>query len=453
MRYAEEYMPYILNTNQDIKEMLNAIGVSCAEELYSQLPIQIKLTKALDLPEGLSEEKTKRIIEALAQRNKPLKQFNSFLGAGCYQHYIPAALEPLISRTEFLTAYTPYQAESSQGILQAIYEYQTYICLLSGMDVSNASLFDGASSLAESALMALRLTQRKKILVSSATYPQYLQTLKTYLSGRDFKIEEINFDKNGLLDIGLLRKSLDNDTACFAFQSPNFFGNIENIPEISSVTKEKGAISVLVTSPMVLALLKEPAKQGVDIVCGDGQELGGPLNFGGPSFGFLATKNDFLRQLPGRIVGKTIDKNGNSAYCLTLQAREQHIRREKATSNICSNQSLNAIMAAIYLSLMGKEGLEEVALYSLNAAHYLYQRLKETGKIKFPFSSVFFNEFVWKIDCADKIINKLYKKNIIAGLDLGKFYPQLKDCILSYCSEIKTKEEIDNFVELLKEVL
>jgi glycine dehydrogenase subunit 1 len=301
--------------------------------------------------------------------------------------------------------------------------------------------------------MALRLTQRKKIVVSAAIHPEYRQVLNTYLSGRHFKIEELNFNKNGLVDSDFLKKSLDNDTACFAFQSPNFFGNIENIKELSSLVKEKGAMLVMVASPLSLALLEEPANQGVDIVCGDGQELGGPLNFGGPSFGFLATKNEFLRQLPGRIVGKTTDKNAATAYCLTLQAREQHIRREKATSNICSNQSLNAIMAAIYLSLMGKEGIEEVALYSLNSAHHLYERLKEIGKIKFPFSPVFFNEFVWQIDDADKIINKLYKKNIIGGAALEKFYPHLENCILSYCSELKTKEEIDSFIEALKEVL
>lgn len=446
-------MPYILNTGKDIKEMLEVIGVSSMEELYAQLPLKIKLNKLLNLPQGLSEQQVRKAIEELAKKNITNYKFNSFLGAGCYDHYIPAALKPIISRAEFLTAYTPYQAESSQGILQAIYEYQTYICLLTGMDASNASLFDGASSLAESSLMALRLTQRKKILVSLATHPEYRHTLKTYLSGRDFEIEEIGFDKNGLVDFNSLKTFVDNNTAGFAFQNPNFFGNIENVEEICSISKEKGVMPILVNSPMSLALLKEPANQGVDIVCGDGQVLGGNLNFGGPSFGFLATKNAFLRQLPGRIVGKTVDREGKDAYCLTLQAREQHIRREKATSNICSNQSLNAIAAAIYLSLMGKEGLRGAALYSLNLTHYLYGRLKEIGMIKFPFLSPFFNEFIWQVDNANKIINKLYKKNIIAGVCLERFYPQLKNCILSCCTEKKTKEEIDNFVDTLTEIL
>lgn len=446
-------MPYILNTDQDVKEMLSAIGVNSLEELYAQLPLQIKLNKPLNLPSGLSEDKTKKILEVLSKKNIPIKEFNSFMGAGCYDHYIPSALGALISRAEFLTAYTPYQAEISQGILQAIYEYQTYICLLTGMDVTNASLFDGASSLAESVLMSLRLTRRKKIIISAAVHPEYRKVLQTYLSGRRFSIKEINFGKNGLTDVRAIGSLIDNDTACFAFQSPNFFGCIEDAKAIASLAKEKGALSVLVTSPLTLAILKEPNGLGIDIVCGDGQTLGGNLNLGGPSFGFLAAKSEYLRQLPGRIVGKTVDKEGKPAYCLTLQAREQHIRRQNATSNICSNQSLNAILAAIYLSLMGKDGIEKAALYSLNLTHYFYGRLKEIEAITFPFSAPFFNEFIWQIKGAKKNINKLYRKKIIAGFYLGDSYRELKDCILSCCTEKKTKEEIDGFIEALKDIL
>ncbi|MFA5271960.1 MAG: aminomethyl-transferring glycine dehydrogenase subunit GcvPA [Candidatus Omnitrophota bacterium] len=444
-------MPYILNTENDIKEMLGAIGVSSLDDLYRHFPSQIRINKNLNIPSGLSEAELRNFITSLADKNETVNEFNSFLGAGSYNHYVPSALNPIVSRAEFLTAYTPYQAECSQGILQAIYEYQSYICLLTGMDVSNASLFDGASSLAESVLMSLRITKRNKVIISSAIHPEYKRTLYTYLSGLNFKIQEINFERQGLTDISLL--ALDDDAACIALQSPNFFGVIENVQKISSLAKEKGVLTIQVANPMSLAILKEPAAQGVDIVCGDGQALGGNLNFGGPSFGFIAARNEFLRQLPGRIVGKSTDKEGKPAYCLTLQAREQHIKREKATSNICSNQSLNAISAAVYLSLMGKEGLYNCALYSLNLAHYLYDRLSEIKGVKLELSKYFFNEFVWSVDNPKVLIKKLYKKEIIAGLALDKFYPELKNGILSCCTEVKSKEQIDNFIEILKTVI
>jgi glycine dehydrogenase subunit 1 len=426
------------------------IGVSSLDDLYRHFPSQIRINKNLNIPSGLSEAELRNFITSLAEKNETVNEFNSFLGAGSYNHYVPSALNPIISRAEFLTAYTPYQAECSQGILQAIYEYQSYICLLTGMDVSNASLFDGASSLAESVLMALRITKRNKVVISSAIHPEYKRTLYTYLSGFNFKIQEVNFDKQGLTDINLL--ALDEDTACVALQSPNFFGVIETTEKISSLAKEKGALTIQIANPMSLAILKEPAGQGVDIVCGDGQVLGGFLNFGGPSFGFIATRNEFLRQLPGRIVGKSTDKEGKPAYCLTMQAREQHIKREKATSNICSNQSLNAIAAAVYLSLVGKEGLYNCALYSLNLAHYLYGRLSEIKGVKLNFSKHFFNEFVWSVDNSKALIKKLYKKEIISGLAIDKFYPELKNGILSCCTEVKSKEQIDNFIEILKTI-
>ncbi|MFA6281966.1 MAG: aminomethyl-transferring glycine dehydrogenase subunit GcvPA [Candidatus Omnitrophota bacterium] len=445
-------MPYILNTEKDTREMFGAIGISSLDDLYRHLPGSIRINKNLNLPSGLSEQELRNCLTALAAKNKTINKFNSFLGAGSYNHYIPAAINPIISRTEFLTAYTPYQAECSQGILQAIYEYQSYVCLLTGMDVSNASLFDGGSSLAESVLMSLRITKRNKIIISSSIHPEYKKTLYTYLSGFNFKVQEVNFESQGLTDINLLKAGLDDDTACVALQSPNFFGIIEMTEKISSLAKENGALTIQVTNPVSLAILKEPVRQGVDIVCGDGQALGGHLSFGGPSFGFIATKNEFLRQLPGRIVGKSTDKEGKPAYCLTMQAREQHIKREKATSNICSNQSLNAISAAVYLSLLGKEGLYNCALYSLNLTHYFYARLSEIKSIKLNFSKHFFNEFVWSVDNPKALMKKLYKKEIIAGLALDRFYPELKNGILSCCTEVKSKEQIDDFIEKLKTV-
>jgi len=446
-------MPYILNTDRERKEMLKSIGVSSVEELYAALPTEIKLKEQLNFPLGLSEFDVKRKITELSRRNKPLEKYNSFLGAGCYDHYVPAAVSFILSRSQFLTAYTPYQPECSQGILQAIYEYQSYICLLTGMDVSNASLFDGASALAEAVLMALRINKKKRVIISSTIHPEYKETLKTYLSGFDFVIEEIGFRSDGLFDLENLEAKLNDEVGCVAFQSPNFLGLIEDTEKLSELARGVRALSIMVTNPLSLAIFKEPKSLGVDIVCGDGQPLGGSLNFGGPSFGFMAAKNEYIRQMPGRIVGKTEDKKGDAAYCLTLQTREQHIRREKATSNICSNQSLNAIGAAAYLSLMGREGLKEAALSSFSNTQYLYKRLKEVRGVKIPFAPCVFNEFVWEVENAPKIIDTLYKKNIIAGYYLGQVFPQYKNSILSCCTEKKNKNEIDEMVASIAEVL
>lgn len=446
-------MPYILNTEKVQKEMLKAIGRKSMEELYRQIPFSLRLNSLLDLAKGLSEYEVKKHVESLCARNKTLDSFNSFLGAGSYDHYLPAALPFILSRSEFLTAYTPYQAECSQGILQAIYEYQTYMCLLTGMDVSNASLLDGASSLAEAVLMALRITQRKKVMLLGIIHPEYKQTLKTYLSGYDFTIKEIGADDSGITDTVDLAQSLDEGVGCCVVQSPNFFGLVEDIEKLAYLVKEKKSLLILATNPLSLAIFKEPAKLGVDIVCGDGQPLGGNLNFGGPSFGFLAAKREYLRQMPGRIVGKTLDKEGRADYCLTLQTREQHIRREKATSNICSNQSLNTLAAAVYLSLLGEKGLKDVALFSFSNAQYLYQRLSQIRGINIPYPQQIFNEFLWEVEDAENVANKLYQKNIIAGYLVGKEFPQHKDGILSCCTEKKAKEDIDVFANSIAEIL
>ena len=450
---TDKIMPYILNTKKDFQLMLKEIGISSIDQLYSQIPSQIKLNTSLNLGDGLSEFEVKKRLKSLALKNSTVDKFNSFLGAGCYDHYIPAALETILSRSEFLTAYTPYQPESSQGILQAIYEYQSFICLLTGMEVTNASLFDGASGLAEAVLMALRISKRKKIILAGAHHPEYIQTLETYLGGFNFILERIKPAQDGLIDLAALKLAVDSDTACCVIQSPNFFGLVENVKEAVDLAKKEKALSIMVTNPLSLAILKEPAALGIDIVCGDGQPFGTNLNFGGPSFGFLATKNEHLRQLPGRIAGKTQDKEGKEAFCLTMQAREQHIRREKATSNICSNHSLNAIGAAIYLSLLGSQGLKMAALSSFNNTQYLYQRLKEIRGVNIPYPSRVFNEFVWEADNAPDIINKLYDKNIIAGYYLGELFPEYKNKILSCCTEKKNKEDIDNFINALAEVL
>ena len=446
-------MPYILNTKEDIRKMLKAVGVSSVDELYSSIPPKVRLDNPLSMPGGRSEQEVRRAVKGLSDKNITLDKFNSFLGAGCYDHYVPAALSFILSHPQFLTAYTPYQAECSQGILQIIYEYQSFLCLLTGMDVSNASLLDGASSLAEAVLMSLRQTHRRKIILAGVIHPEYKETLYTYLAGFDFIIEEVGLGDDGLVDIEVLKRTLDDEAAACVFSSPNFFGLIEDVESLGAIASNKGALTIMLTNPLSLALFKEPGLSGIDIVCGDGQSLGGSLNFGGPSFGFLTVRKEYLRQMPGRIVGKTKDLEGKDAFCLTLQTREQHIRREKATSNICSNQSLNAIAAAIYLSLMGREGLRDAALYSLNNTQYLYRRLKEVRGVKIPYSPQVFNEFVWEVENLGKIREELYKKGIIAGYYLGGKFPQHKNGILSCCTEKKSKEDIDNFVNALAEVL
>jgi len=443
-------MPYILNTPAQIKEMLKDAGLSCEDELFSQIPQSVKIKGGLSLLQGMSEAEVSNTIRKIGKKNKNLNEFNSFIGAGLYDHYIPSALKHITNRSEFYTAYTPYQSECSQGILQAIYEYQSFICLLTGMDVTNASMYDGATSMAEAVLMSLRITKKNKIVVAKSVHPEYREVLNTYIKYLDYKIVEVPYDKNGFIDTMALKELLDSDTASIVIQNPNFFGLIDNISEIRNILKNTNTKIIMALNPLSLAILKKPSEYGVDIVCADGQSLGGDLGFGGPTFGIIATKKEYMRQLPGRIVGKTKDLDGKDAFCLTLQAREQHIRRQNATSNICSNQSLNAIAAAVYLSLMGKDGLRKAALYSLNNTHYLYDEMKKIKGITFPFSDIFFNEFVWHINSASDVIEKLAERDILAGVELWKFYPELSGCILSCCTEKKTKEDMDNFIDILK---
>jgi len=446
-------MPYILNSEKDTREMLKTIGIADAGALFAHLPKGIKLDDGLDLPKGLSELEAKKRIQGLASKNKTVDHYNSFLGAGYYDHYVPSAVNFILSHSNFLTAYTPYQPECSQGILQAIYEYQSYICLLTGMDVSNASMFDGASAAAEGGLMALRVTRKNKIVVAGNIHPEYRKVLNTYLSGMPFKVVDVALDSSGLLNIAALNNAIDADTGVCLFQSPNFFGLIEDIAKLSALAKERGVLTVMATNPISLGLLKAPGVMGIDIVCGEGQPLGGSLNFGGPGFGFLAAKESCLRQMPGRIVGRTKDRNGKSAYCLTLAAREQHIRRDKATSNICSNQSLNAITAAVYLSVLGKNGFKAVAYNSSSNAQYLYDRLTQMRGVRLPYGKAFFNEFVWECDDVLMVLNKLKEKGIIGGYYLGNDFTQYKNAVLTCCTEKKTKNEMDDFINTLALIL
>jgi len=363
-----------------------------------------------DLPEPLSEPELLAELLAQSQKNSAPGQF---LGAGIYNHFIPSAVKHIISRSEFYTAYTPYQAEASQGTLQVIYEYQSLICALTGMGVANASMYDGATALVEAALLACRVTGRSEVLISSAVHPEYRKVLKTYAAGADLKVIEIPYDiKTGLT---LIPRSLDPLTSCLILQQPNFFGCIEEVQGLADKTRKEGGLFIVSVDPISLGILKPPGEYGADIVTGEGQSLGSPQNFGGPGLGIFAVKSDLLRQIPGRLAGKTIDVEGKAGYTLTLQTREQHIRRERATSNICSNEALCALAACAYLSLMGKAGLKKVAGLCLQKANYLKKRLGS------PFSAPTFKEFVSKSK---------------GGLPLGQFYPELKDFSLVCATEL-----------------
>ncbi|MDP2942883.1 MAG: aminomethyl-transferring glycine dehydrogenase subunit GcvPA [Candidatus Omnitrophota bacterium] len=441
-------MNYSPHTQKDKKQMLDAIGVASVEDLLKAIPQQFRLQK-LDLPEGISELELKALLSEKAARNRSTHELTSFLGAGAYEHYIPQVVEAVISRGEFLTAYTPYQAEASQGTLQAIYEYQSLICELTGMDVANASMYDGASALAEAVLLSVRETGRKRLIFSSSLHPEYKQVIKTYLEG--YKVESVEIPhREGLFDEDELRRQVNEDTACVIVQNPNFFGFIENAEKIESVCHSRGALLIACVNPISLGILRSPGEYNADIAVGEGQPLGIPLNYGGPYLGFFAVKEKHMRKMPGRIVGMTKDIEGKRGYVLTMQAREQHIRREKATSNICTNEGLMALAACVYLSLLGKEGIKEVARQNIFKSHYLKDGILKLSGYELMYHRPFFNEFI--VRCGkdpDKIISELLKHGIIGGLPLGRFYPDMKNCMLICATETKTKEDMDKFVELL----
>ena len=371
---------YVPNTKEQRQDMLKAIGLSSMEDLFVDIPQEVRLKGELEIPQGKSELEVKREMEDLAGKNRVFRTI--FRGAGAYRHYIPAAVTSIISKENFLTAYTPYQAEVSQGILQSIFEYQTMICDLTGMDASNASVYDGASAAAEGVAMC-RERKRAKALISGATSPYVIQTIQTYCHGNGMEMEVIP-EKDGKTDWEELKARLDSGTACVYIQHPNFYGNLEDAKEIGELTHEAGAKFVMGVNPISLGMLKTPAEYGADVAVEEGQPLGLPLAFGGPYIGFMACTDKMMRKLPGRIVGQTKDRNGKTGYVLTLQAREQHIRREKASSNICSNQALCALAVTVYLSSMGNEGLREAALQSASKAHYLSKELETIGYQRYP---------------------------------------------------------------------
>lgn len=447
---------YIPDTQGDREQMLSAIGLHDTEDLFSDIPGELRFKRRLDLPEGMSELELASHMKMLAGRNVSSDEYACFLGAGAYDHFIPSIVRHIISKPEFYTAYTPYQPEISQGMLQAIFEYQTMICRLTGMDVSNASMYDGPTALTEAALMAVRSTGRKTVLVSKGVHPEYREVLRTYSRFNGTNIVELEL--NGTVtDAGRLKKMLSGgpeneaeDIAAVIIQSPNFYGYIEDMQQVSELASKNGSLSIACTDPISLALLKPPGECGVDIAAGEGQPLGNPLEFGGPYIGFLAAKKEHVRKIPGRIVGQTTDHQGRRGFTLTLQAREQHIRREKAVSNICSNEALNAVAAAAYLSVMGREGLKETARLCLTKSRYAYERLLETGRFVKVSDAPFFKEFTVKAlgESIQSINKRLLEHRIIGGLELERFDSAMKDCWLVAVTEKRTRQEIDAFVKI-----
>jgi glycine dehydrogenase subunit 1 len=442
-------MAYIPHTPDQKQELLHALGLERIEQLFEeQIPAPLLLNRPLDVPPGMSELELRRHFSDLAGVNLPASEQLSFLGAGIYDHYVPSIIETLILRGEFHTAYTPYQPEMSQGTLQAIFEFQTMVCALTGMDVANASMYDGATALAEAVILAAGVTNRDEALLLGVQ-PAAVQVVRTYVEGLGIRIVEAPI-ADGTADRGWLRERLSGETAVVAVQNPSFYGCVEDLAALSEAAHAAGALLVVSANPTALGVLETPGALGADVVVGEGQPLGLGLNFGGPLVGFFAAKTQYLRQMPGRLVSQTKDRDGRTGYVLTLQTREQHIRRERATSNICTNQGLMMLAATVYLSVMGKQGLRQVAEQCLQKAHYAAEKLTAVPGFRLRFGAPFFHEFV--LQCprpAEEIVSALAEQGILAGYPLGRHAPELADCLLIAVTEKRTREEIDTFAEAL----
>ncbi|MBN2103592.1 aminomethyl-transferring glycine dehydrogenase subunit GcvPA [bacterium] len=446
-------MPFIPTTEQNRKAMLQAIGVSDFEELLNDIPKAVRLKGELNLPSQLSELEVTNLIQQIANQNAHAGTHACFLGGGAYDHFIPAAVDHLISRSEFTTAYTPYQPEVAQGNLQAIYEYQSMIAELTGMDVANASMYDGGSALAEAALLANGQTGRPDILISKSVHPYYRRIVNTYGHRSGMTIREIGL-KNGITDTDHLKEMLGDQTAGLLVQHPNFFGLLEPVDALNSLVHHAGALYIVSSDPISLGILKPPGAFGADVVTGEGQVLGNPLNFGGPYVGIFAVKRELVRRLPGRLVGVTQDTKGRRGFVLTLQTREQHIRRDKATSSICTNEQLCALASTVYLALMGKQGIPKVAELCIQKAHYLAEQIQKLDGFSLMFDPPFFKEFAVRCPMEpEKIIHSLLKEKIFAGIDLSRFDYGIHDGLLIAVTEKRTKDEMDRFSEAMKKVI
>lgn len=460
-------MPFIPHTDEDIQQMLAAIGIAQLADLYAEIPANLLQTQPLPLPPGLSEMEVARLIQ---ERTQEITQHKIFIGAGAYDHHIPAAVTAMVARGEYLTAYTPYQAEASQGTLQLIWEYQTMMASLMGLAVSNASLYDGATALAEAILMAIRIklkqqkryqqsTKTSKVWIPQTLHPHYRHVLKTLLAHQAVQWLEIPYDsQSGMMDTNML-STMANHQACdiFVLAQPNFLGCLEKTNELTDWAKARGAIVIGLVNPIAMAWLKPPGqwgKHGADIACGEGQPLGIPLSAGGPYFGFLCCRQEYVRELPGRIVGRTYDNEGKVGFTLTLQAREQHIRREKATSNICTNQGLLLIRATLYMTLLGAQGLKQVAQSCHEKLLFLKQQIQTLPEVKILFSSPCFHEIALQLPvCSQQVLKRMAKQGMLAGLSLAPFYPQLKNSLLVCVTETKTEDDIVEYVAYLRQII
>jgi glycine dehydrogenase subunit 1 len=444
-------MRYIPATEDDIQKMMHEVGVSSFDELFSMIPSDLKYRGKFQIPDALSEQELTEHLWKLSDRNDHLMESISFLGGGAYHHYSPALVDALISRGEFMTSYTPYQPEISQGTLQAIFEFQTFMCQITGLDIANASMYDGASSAAEAVLMARRIQSgRNKILIARTVHPNYRQVIRTYVANLPVEIVELANDEKGQIDPSALTAHLDENTICVVLQSPNYFGVVEDQSKIYQEAKRKGALGIsLIAEALSLGILKSPGECAADLAAGEAQSLGLPVGYGGPYAGFLATQQKLMRMLPGRLVGMAKDQKGRRGFVLTLAAREQHIRREKATSNICTNQGLCALAVTVYLSFLGAKGFRELALRNLQNAHAAREALQRVGSLQF--SGPHFNEFVLNVGSdAQNICAELGKKKIYPGIPLGKFYPELKNHLLVCATEMTRKSHIDRLVSELE---
>ncbi|MCJ7839324.1 aminomethyl-transferring glycine dehydrogenase subunit GcvPA [Lederbergia sp. NSJ-179] len=442
---------YLPMTKQDQEEMLKVIGVQSIDELFAAIPEKVRFQGEYKLKKAKSEPELLRELSRLAAKNADTKQYTSFLGAGVYDHYIPTIVDHVISRSEFYTAYTPYQPEISQGELQAIFQFQTMICELTGMAVANSSMYDGGTSLAEAAMLCAGQTRRKKILVSKTVHPESRAVLHTYAKGQNIEVIEIPY-KDGVTDIEALEAELNEDVAGLIIQYPNFFGQVEPLKEIEPLIHEQKGLFIVSSNPLALGLLTPPGTFGADIVVGDVQVFGIPASFGGPHCGYFAVTEKLMRKIPGRLVGQTVDEDGKRGFVLTLQAREQHIRRDKATSNICSNQALNALASSVALSALGKQGVQEMAHQNWQKTHFAMEIFKEKG-FELPFHGPHFNEFVVNIKTSVRDLNKkLMEQGIIGGYDLGREYPELADHMLIAVTELRTREELEDFAKEMGDI-
>jgi glycine dehydrogenase subunit 1 len=432
---------YLPKSDIERREMLAALGADSLDDLFAHLPPEVRLNRPLKIPSGKSEYE---IVDYFRARGgECAEDYASFLGAGVYRHYRPVLVDTVVSRSEFLTSYTPYQAEISQGTLTTIFEFQTMICQLTGMDVANASMYDGSTAVPEAAMMAMRLTGRDRILVARSVHPEYREVLSTYAQHQGMPLAEISYGRDdGAVDHEDLERKIDDQTAAVIIQSPNFFGIVEDVRRAAEMAHSRGALLIYVFAEAVSLGLLEPPRDA-DIVAGELQSFAISPSYGGPFAGIIATKEKFMRQMPGRIVGETKDTRGHRAFCLTLAAREQHIRREKATSNICTNQALIALMATVFMTVYGKQGLRELALQNLSKAHYL------AGRLPLRFTGPFFNEFVVSTNSPDRINESLLEKKIIGGLPLRRYYPELAESMLLCATEMSRREQMDTVAEAL----